>query len=292
MTHETTQVTQPTMNATHILCARATNSNATTTTMEPNIGHQPSTNGGPAIDRHNPIIQDQTRLTKTILKISNKDQYKDNNKKSKHSIGLADETNDEKLVTNSNNNNININVVRRQGGVLFGWGCTRPSDFISPASSSRFLLTDKPLSDQFAPILKHGTPQTPQHQPPPPPEEKVKSEDDESSKKNDDDNASSSPVKNSSDHQVVVLRVSLHCRGCVKKMRKHLSKMEGVTSFTIDFMAKTVTVVGDITPLAVLMSVSKVKNAKLLTPTTISSPLEPRVELNLLEVDQNLGLVA
>lgn len=26
---------------------------------------------------------------------------------------------------------------------------------------------------------------------------------------------------------VVVLRVSLHCRGCEKKMRKHLSRMEG-----------------------------------------------------------------
>ncbi|XP_076955318.1 uncharacterized protein LOC143630083 [Bidens hawaiensis] len=262
------------MKATHIDILCATNSNATTTTMEPNIGHQPiSTNGGPAIDRHNPIIQDQTRLTKTIPKINNN----------------KDETNDEKLATNRNTNN--INVVRRQGGVLFGWGCTRPGEFVSPASSSRFLLTDKPLSDQFVPLLKHGTSQTKPQEPSPPPEETVKSEDDESSKKNEDDNACF-PVQISSNHFVVVLRVSLHCRGCEKKMRKHLSKMEGVTSFSIDFMAKTVTVVGDITPLAVLMSVSKVKNAKLLAPTTISSPLEPRVYLNLPEVDKNLGLAA
>jgi hypothetical protein len=37
----------------------------------------------------------------------------------------------------------------------------------------------------------------------------------------------------------------------------------GVTSFNIDFAAKKVTVVGDVTPLGVLNSVSKVKNAQL-----------------------------
>lgn len=36
----------------------------------------------------------------------------------------------------------------------------------------------------------------------------------------------------------------------------------GVTSFNIDFAAKKVTVVGDVTPLGVLNSVSKVKNAQ------------------------------
>jgi hypothetical protein len=36
-----------------------------------------------------------------------------------------------------------------------------------------------------------------------------------------------------------------------------------VTSFDIDFAAKKVTVVGDVTPLGVLNSVSKVKNAQL-----------------------------
>lgn len=28
--------------------------------------------------------------------------------------------------------------------------------------------------------------------------------------------------------QVVVLRVSLHCKGCEGKLRKHISRMEGV----------------------------------------------------------------
>ncbi|XP_010260028.1 PREDICTED: protein SODIUM POTASSIUM ROOT DEFECTIVE 2-like [Nelumbo nucifera] len=66
-----------------------------------------------------------------------------------------------------------------------------------------------------------------------------------------------------SHNQVVVLRVSLHCKGCEGKVRKHISKMEGVTSFNIDFAAKKVTVVGDVTPLGVLASVSRVKKAQL-----------------------------
>ncbi|KAG2371353.1 Protein SODIUM POTASSIUM ROOT DEFECTIVE 2 [Vigna angularis] len=61
----------------------------------------------------------------------------------------------------------------------------------------------------------------------------------------------------------VVLRVSLHCRACEGKVRKHISKMEGVTSFSIDMEDKKVTVIGDVTPLEVLASVSKVKNAQL-----------------------------
>uniref|UniRef100_A0ACD6A9K6 Uncharacterized protein n=1 Tax=Avena sativa TaxID=4498 RepID=A0ACD6A9K6_AVESA len=63
--------------------------------------------------------------------------------------------------------------------------------------------------------------------------------------------------------QVVVLKVSLHCKACAGKVKKHLSKMEGVRTFSIDFAAKKVTVVGDVTPLGVLTSVSKVKNAQI-----------------------------
>ncbi|XP_027343391.1 uncharacterized protein LOC113855962 [Abrus precatorius] len=64
-------------------------------------------------------------------------------------------------------------------------------------------------------------------------------------------------------NQVVVLRVSLHCKACEGKVRKHISKMEGVTSFSIDMEAKKVTIIGHVTPLGVLASVSKVKNAQL-----------------------------
>lgn len=75
--------------------------------------------------------------------------------------------------------------------------------------------------------------------------------------------------------QVVVLRVSLHCKGCEGKVRKHLSKMEGVTSFNIDFKAKKVTIVGNVTPLGVLASVSKVKNAQFWTVPTWSPTATP-----------------
>ncbi|CAN6478085.1 unnamed protein product [Victoria cruziana] len=61
---------------------------------------------------------------------------------------------------------------------------------------------------------------------------------------------------------VVVMRVSLHCQGCAGKVKKHLSKMEGVTSFSIDLETKRVTVMGHVSPLGVLESISKVKKAE------------------------------
>lgn len=70
--------------------------------------------------------------------------------------------------------------------------------------------------------------------------------------------------------QVVVLRVSLHCKACVGKVRKHISKMEGVTSFNIDMVTKKVTIIGDVSPLDVVASVSKVKKAQLWQSPTSS----------------------
>lgn len=43
-----------------------------------------------------------------------------------------------------------------------------------------------------------------------------------------------------------------------------------MTSFNIDFAAKKVTIIGDVTPLSVLASVSKVKNAQF-WPSSISA---------------------
>ncbi|MQL88700.1 hypothetical protein Taro_021267 [Colocasia esculenta] len=63
--------------------------------------------------------------------------------------------------------------------------------------------------------------------------------------------------------KTVVLRVSMHCHGCAKKVGKHISKMEGVTSFEVDLESKKVVVMGDITPFEVLESVSKVKSSEL-----------------------------
>ncbi|KAF8014029.1 hypothetical protein BT93_I1790 [Corymbia citriodora subsp. variegata] len=67
--------------------------------------------------------------------------------------------------------------------------------------------------------------------------------------------------------QVVVMRVSLHCQGCAGKVKKHLSKMEGVTSFSIDLETKRVTVRGHISPVGVLESISKVKRAEFWPPS-------------------------
>ncbi|KAK7369966.1 hypothetical protein VNO80_12014 [Phaseolus coccineus] len=63
--------------------------------------------------------------------------------------------------------------------------------------------------------------------------------------------------------KIVILRVSMHCHGCAKKVEKHISKLEGVSSYKVDLETKMVVVSGDILPLEVLQSVSKVKNAEL-----------------------------
>ncbi|GMI94800.1 HEAVY METAL ASSOCIATED PROTEIN 27 [Hibiscus trionum] len=65
--------------------------------------------------------------------------------------------------------------------------------------------------------------------------------------------------------KMVVLRVSMHCNGCAKKVEKHISKLDGVSSFKVDLESKRVVVVGDIIPFEVLESVSKVKSAELWT---------------------------
>ncbi|KAG0502003.1 hypothetical protein HPP92_002075 [Vanilla planifolia] len=62
--------------------------------------------------------------------------------------------------------------------------------------------------------------------------------------------------------QVVVMRVSIHCQGCAGKVRKLISKMEGVTSYSIDLDSKRVTVMGHVSPSGVLESISKVKKAE------------------------------
>ncbi|KAL6615947.1 hypothetical protein ACP70R_038217 [Stipagrostis hirtigluma subsp. patula] len=63
--------------------------------------------------------------------------------------------------------------------------------------------------------------------------------------------------------KTVELKVSMHCYGCAKKVQKHISKMDGVTSFEVDLENKKVVVMGDITPYEVLESISKVKFAEL-----------------------------
>ncbi|GMI89499.1 HEAVY METAL ASSOCIATED PROTEIN 27 [Hibiscus trionum] len=65
--------------------------------------------------------------------------------------------------------------------------------------------------------------------------------------------------------KTVVLRVSMHCHGCARKVEKHISKLDGVTSYKVDLESKRVVVIGDIIPFEVLESVSKVKSAEIWT---------------------------
>ncbi|XP_042477107.1 heavy metal-associated isoprenylated plant protein 45-like [Macadamia integrifolia] len=78
--------------------------------------------------------------------------------------------------------------------------------------------------------------------------------------------------------KTVVLRVSMHCNGCARKVKKHISKMEGVTSFEVDLESKKVVVIGDILPFEVLESVSKVKTAELWA-SSLSKEVEPEREM-------------
>ncbi|XP_060201739.1 protein SODIUM POTASSIUM ROOT DEFECTIVE 3 [Lycium barbarum] len=214
------------------------------------------------IDRHNPIIRDSRRIggsdrverplppCSSQQPVSPKPKKKNNNKKSSTTSSKASiETNKKK----ANNNDHKGHFIKRSS-----WSCTKPGEFITPPSSSRYLLSEKDLFDALSdyddPVLKLVNSKSCKD---------VKVAADESSTPKPPSSLSSSPSKD----QVVVLRVSLHCRGCEKKMRKHLSRMQGVTSFNIDFAAKKVEVIGDVTPLEVLASISKVKNAQLWPPT-------------------------
>ncbi|XP_044506845.1 protein SODIUM POTASSIUM ROOT DEFECTIVE 3-like isoform X2 [Mangifera indica] len=138
------------------------------------------------------------------------------------------------------------------------------NDLNSTNASSRYLLSDKPFidwlseSDRVSALVPADQTAKPRHV-----------------------SANKSPalIKSSatpeSRDQVVVLRVSIHCKGCEGKVRKHISKMEGVTSFSIDLATKKVTIIGNVTPLGVLASVSRVKNAQLWPTSTTSSSSSP-----------------
>ncbi|KAI3826219.1 hypothetical protein L1987_00264 [Smallanthus sonchifolius] len=233
--------------------------------------------GSRAIDRHNPIIRDEKRLgqgrifpsSSTITDQSHLHSQKpeaEGGDQKRKSVAFAN--NDEFIKASDN--------------------------FISPASSSRCLLSDIAMSYSSSEFhhIPSPPPQPHEHlnlpQPPPssppvscdglkppesPPHEPMKFHYSEhhNSLSSAATKPPSPPYPPPSTNQVVVLEVALHCRGCERKMKKHISKIEGVTSFKIEFAAKKVTVVGDVTTLAVLTSVLKVKNAKLLAPATISS---------------------
>ncbi|XP_060176582.1 protein SODIUM POTASSIUM ROOT DEFECTIVE 2-like [Lycium barbarum] len=240
-----------------------------------------SISGSRAIDRYNPIIRDSRRTGPKSASapcsarspISPKPQNKDRkstSKETKRKGGsrkpLKPKDDEKRKSSVEANENINNGVMKTRS-----WSCRNPGEFITPPGSSRYLLSEKHVLDalsDFDPVLKLSDRSS---------VEDVKIETDESCP----------PKPPPSSNQVVVLRVSLHCRGCERKMRKHISRMQGVKSFNIDFAAKKVTVTGDVTPLGVLASISKVKNAQLWTPTLASSVPSAKVSLNNSELKNN-----
>ncbi|KAM0991166.1 hypothetical protein ACFX13_009710 [Malus domestica] len=268
-----------------------------------NMDHQASSSvvqlGGRALDRHNPIIQDARRSTSSrTLPIApcssqspiNPKAYHQlpKNKKKATSSSLRPSTkssskeNDQKRKSTSNifHGKLDENV-KKFSSVLsesvVRKSSANPIDLITPPGSSRSLLSDTVIFDglsDYDPVLAL----VPVGQK----KNAVKIITENKSTTSSIGSSSSSLTKDSKpptppplpppSNQVVVLMVSLHCKGCVGKLRKHLSRMEGVTSFNIDFAAKKVTVTGDVTPLSVLASVSKVKNAQFWPTVSSASP--------------------
>ncbi|MBA0809639.1 hypothetical protein Gohar_025276 [Gossypium harknessii] len=241
--------------------------------------------GGRAIDRHNPIIRDAKRFTRTLpsnpctsqpppinplpyhqlkkneKKCSSKSSN-DHARKGSSSSGVSAKLNDHKKKKkgSSKNSTSKPSEIKdaETGRKSFA---TKAVDFVTPPGSTRYLLGDNNNSGFFDGIPDYD----PVWALVPAEASKIQAIKQDQSIVSKP--SSSSPPEKPSKDQVVVLRVSLHCKGCEGKLRKHLSRMEGVTSFNIDFAAKKVTIVGDVTPLGVLASVSKVKSAQFWTST-------------------------
>ncbi|KAJ0962279.1 hypothetical protein J5N97_030107 [Dioscorea zingiberensis] len=204
-----------------------------------------SGSSGRAIDRHSPHLQrDYYRRSKSVA-VAGHDQLYVSKPTSKPPYNYEQQKSRIMSSTTTHSHDHHQKKKKKQTSL----------QIISPPGSSRYLL-----DDNKAAFIDHVFPEDSEPHPP----------------------MSLMPLKRSAallrpssstrqQDQVVVLRVSLHCKGCEGKVRRHISKMEGVTSFSIDLAAKKVTVIGDVTPLGVLNSVSKVKNAQF-WPSGSSSP--------------------
>ncbi|KAI9153055.1 hypothetical protein LWI28_005118 [Acer negundo] len=262
--------------------------------------------GGRAIDRHNPIITRDSRRFTTVpcssqtppinpvpyhqlqknKKSSNnsdhhqqtkKNDLKKKKKKNPNDIATTTTTNKKIITTSSDSiykNTFTSSVpadIKRKSSVKPG------GDLITPPGSTRYLLSDGAYFDGFSdyndPVFALVPGQSNKNITNP--ADLVLDQQHQSTTASKSSlSLSSSLSEKPSSNQVVVLRVSLHCKGCAGKLKKHLSRMEGVTSFNIDFAAKKVTIVGDVTPLSVLASVSKVKNAQF-WPVPEAAPSSP-----------------
>ncbi|CAA0830498.1 Chloroplast-targeted copper chaperone protein [Striga hermonthica] len=163
----------------------------------------------PAIDRHNPIITDSRR---SVSSPTHPPPRVPNKSKKKNSINATN--NKQKTIPPKENtrkpevkeSNLKITTVLKKS--TCNWNFTGPGGFISPPGSTRYLLGENVLFENLSDLG---------------PAQKIFP--DEPKKVN----AAKSPsLADCCTEKVVVLRVSLHCRGCERKMRKHLSRMEGL----------------------------------------------------------------
>ncbi|OIW12202.1 hypothetical protein TanjilG_28610 [Lupinus angustifolius] len=234
--------------------------------------------GGKAIDRYNPIISDSRRtISKALttpcsnsssqIPIDPKPYHELQNQKAKNDSSSKPYGQKKKKTIKGHDQKKKSTAERVTENVTNSY-CSKPIDsvmrrswlkphgeLLTPPGSTRCLLSDMNLVDGLSdngPVLALAMVN-----------DNKKAQVVEQIETIHASKPSTSCLINSdSSNQVVELRVSLHCKGCEGKVRKHLSRMKGVTSFNIDFKAKKVTVVGDVTPLSVLASISKVKNAQ------------------------------
>ncbi|EPS72116.1 hypothetical protein M569_02644 [Genlisea aurea] len=131
---------------------------------------------GPAIDRHNPIIRDPTRIAKLILS--------EKKKKKKKNVDEFDEA--------KKHGDDDGGASKNDGDDEFISSIGSPVEVFSTP-----LVDMKRVSEYDIDIEKATPPSSPRQ----------------------------------SYFQVIVLKVSMHCKGCERKMRKHLSKMDGLYNF-------------------------------------------------------------
>ncbi|XP_022145551.1 protein SODIUM POTASSIUM ROOT DEFECTIVE 2-like isoform X2 [Momordica charantia] len=251
--------------------------------------------GGRALDRHNPIICDARRnstATNTLLTpprdfsrppISPHPHYQLTKSKKSSSKGNRKTNTKIPSVKQENEKKESSDILKKSSFIptdIVTRSFAKLSDLVAPpppppAGSSRYLLeSDTDTHSQFFNRLPEIDPV---YDIVPVEEYKdVKTDvvQDQSTSSTTQAPLSQQPNPTPT-KQVVVLMVSLHCKGCEGKVRKHLSKMQGVTSFNIDYAAKKVTIEGDVTPVGVLASVSKLKHAKFWTSQPPTPPPPP-----------------
>ncbi|XP_027937961.1 protein SODIUM POTASSIUM ROOT DEFECTIVE 1-like isoform X2 [Vigna unguiculata] len=171
--------------------------------------------GGRVIDRHNPIINDSRRSTSKSLTAPCSSAHSPINPKPYHELHKSKKNTSSsfKSAAKGHQNHKNKNT---------------PQHLTNTSASTRSLvggssLVDASSSSHYDPVLGLTTPtvntRTSQvlHRDETTPVSKL---------------STSSHPKSCSSDQVVVLRVSLHCKGCEGKVRKHLSRMHVVDSMS------------------------------------------------------------